>query len=74
MALWKDYMTDFKIRKTYIYIYNWKDDIFYNNDYSQDMKVAYEELKLSFSVFIQISGYIDNQDFVRHSILYGEGL
>ena len=59
--------------KDYENIYNWKDDILYNNDYSQDMKIAYEELNLFFSDFIKILDYIDRQEIVKHNILYGEG-
>ena len=51
--------------KDYENIYNCKDAILYDNDFSQDMKIAYEELKLSFSDFIKILGYI-----LKHNILY----
>ena len=59
--------------KDYENIYNWKDDILYNNDYSQDMETAYEELNLLLSDFIKVLGYIDSQEIVKHNILYGEG-
>ena len=37
------------------------------------MKIAYEELNVLFSDFIKIWIYIDNQQIVKHNILYGEG-
>ena len=37
------------------------------------MKIAYEELNVLFSDFIKIWSYIDNQQIVKHNILYGEG-
>ena len=37
------------------------------------MKIAYEELNVLFSAFIKIWSYIDNQQIVKHNILYGEG-